>query len=72
VNSVYKAYERKSGKLLWTWHVRDAGAAGAGRGPATYYEGVLYISTGPSVFAVDQKDGSLTLHTFNDAKDIKE
>jgi len=59
VNSVYQAYGLKSGKLLWTWHVPDAGLAGAGRGPATYYEGVLYISTGPSVFAVDPKDGKL-------------
>jgi outer membrane protein assembly factor BamB len=59
VNSVYQAYELKSGKLLWTWHVPDAGPAGAGRGPATYYKGVLYMSTGPSVFAVDPKDGKL-------------
>ncbi|MFZ2338767.1 MAG: PQQ-binding-like beta-propeller repeat protein [Bacteroidales bacterium] len=59
VNSVYQAYELKTGKLLWTWHVPDAGPAGAGRGPATFYEGVLYMSTGPSVFAVDPKDGKL-------------
>ena len=59
VTSVYHAYALKSGTLLWTWHVPDAGPAGAGRGPATYYEGALYISTGPSVFAVDPKDGNL-------------
>lgn len=59
VNSVYQAFDLKTGKLLWTWPVPDAGSAGAGRGPATWYHDVLYISTGSSVYAVNPKDGKL-------------
>ncbi|APZ42842.1 PQQ-binding-like beta-propeller repeat protein [Acidihalobacter ferrooxydans] len=59
VNSVYQARNLKTGKLLWTWHVPDAGPAGAGRGPATYYKGTLYVSTGPYVYALNPKTSAL-------------
>ena len=59
VNNVYQAYKLKSGKLLWTWHVPDAGPAGAGRGPATYYKDVLYISTGSFIYAINPTNGKL-------------
>lgn len=57
VNNIYQAYELKSGKRLWTWHVPDPGPAGSSRGPATYYQGALYISTGPDLYALDPKTG---------------
>lgn len=62
VNSVYKAFDLESGHLLWTWHVPDAGPAGAGRGAATYYRGALYISTGPAVYALDPRTGRVLGH----------
>ena len=37
VNGVYQALDLKTGNMLWTWQVPNAGPAGAGRGPATYY-----------------------------------
>ena len=59
VNSVYQAYTLQTGKLLWTWHVPKAGAAGAGRGPATYSEGKLFIATGPRIFVLNPHTGHL-------------
>lgn len=59
VNSIYQAYRLHSGKLLWTWHVPKPGSAGAGRGAATYYQGKLFISTGPHVFVLNPKTGRL-------------
>ncbi|MEJ2633298.1 MAG: PQQ-binding-like beta-propeller repeat protein [Acidihalobacter sp.] len=58
VNSVYQARNLKTGKLLWTWSVPDAGPAGAGRGAATYYDGALYVSTGPYVYALNSVTGT--------------
>lgn len=59
VNSIMRAYDLKTGKILWTWQIPAAGPAGAGRGAPTYYEGTLYVSTGPDVFALDPKTGKL-------------
>lgn len=59
VNSIYQAIDLKTGNVKWTWEVPDAGPAGAGRGPATYYKDALYISTGNSVFAVNPETGKL-------------
>jgi len=53
VNNVVQAYDLATGKLRWTWHVPDAGAAGAGRGAPTFYKGTLYVSTGEYVYAVN-------------------
>ncbi|MCY0880910.1 MAG: PQQ-binding-like beta-propeller repeat protein, partial [Firmicutes bacterium] len=52
VNSIYQAYNVKTGQLLWTWHVPHPGPAGAGRGAATYDDGTLYIATGSNVYAL--------------------
>jgi polyvinyl alcohol dehydrogenase (cytochrome) len=57
VKSLYQALDLKTGKLLWTWNVPDPGPAGAARGPATYYDGTLYIATVDTVYAVDPKTG---------------
>ena len=59
VNSIYQALDLKTGKLLWTWKVPEPGPAGAGRGPATYYDSTLYISTTGSVFALDPQTGKV-------------
>lgn len=64
VNSVYQAFELKTGKRLWTWHVPDAGPAGAGRGAPTFYRGTLYVSTGPSVYALDPATGREIGHKY--------
>ncbi len=57
--SVYKSYNLQTGKLLWTWHVPNAGPAGAGRGAPTYYKGALYVSTGPNVYSLNPKTGTV-------------
>ncbi len=64
VNSIYQAYDLKTGKLLWTWHVPDAGPAGAGRGAPTFYRRMLYISTGPNVYAVESSLGNQVGHEY--------
>lgn len=57
VNSIYQALDLKSGKLLWTWAIPHPGPAGGGRGPAAYYNGMLYIATVDTIYAVDPKTG---------------
>lgn len=57
VTSDYVALNLKTGKQLWRWNVPNAGPAGAARGAPTYYKGTLYVSTGPSVYALDPKTG---------------
>ncbi len=57
ITSAYQAINLRSGQVAWTWHVPHAGPAGAGRGAPTYYRGVLYISTGPDVYALDPRSG---------------
>ena len=57
VNNVYQAYSLHTGRLLWTWHIPKAGPAGAGRGPATYAHGRLFIAAGARVFALDPHTG---------------
>ena len=59
VDNIYQAYDLHSGKVLWTWHIPKAGAAGAGRGPATYSHGKLFISTGPRLFVLNAHTGRL-------------
>ncbi|AWP23642.1 tetrathionate hydrolase [Acidiferrobacter sp. SPIII_3] len=59
VDNIYQAYDLHSGKVLWTWHIPKAGAAGAGRGPATYSDGKLFISTGPRLFVLNAHTGRL-------------
>lgn len=59
VNSIMQAFDLKTGKVLWTWNIPNAGPAGAGRGAATYYKGTLYVSTGPSVYALNPENGQL-------------
>lgn len=57
VNSEYQAFQLKDGKRLWRWHVPDAGPAGAGRGAPTFYRGTLYVSTGPTLYALNPASG---------------
>ena len=62
VNSVYQAYNLSNGRRLWTWHVPNAGPAGAGRGASTYYQGTLYVSTGPTIYALNPRTGQVLGH----------
>ncbi|MCY0881874.1 MAG: PQQ-like beta-propeller repeat protein, partial [Firmicutes bacterium] len=55
--SNYEAYTLKTGHLLWSLPIPLSGAAGAGRGAATEYQGMLYISSGPIVYAVNPANG---------------
>jgi polyvinyl alcohol dehydrogenase (cytochrome) len=59
VKSLYQALNLKTGKLLWTWTVPEQSPAGAARGPASYYDGMLYISTVGTVYAVNPSTGIL-------------
>ena len=64
VTSDYTAINLHSGKVEWTWKVPNPGPAGAGRGAPTYYKGMLYISTGPDVYAVNPQNGTL-VHAYH-------
>lgn len=59
VNNVFQARDLKTGKMLWTWHIPDPSPSGEGRGPATYYQGTLYIATKADVFALNPKTGKV-------------
>ncbi|MHB8254964.1 MAG: PQQ-binding-like beta-propeller repeat protein [Acidiferrobacter sp.] len=59
VNNIYQAFDLRTGKRLWTWHIPHAGAAGAGRSPPTYDNGHLFIATGPRVFVLNPRTGRL-------------
>ena len=59
VQSIYQALDLKTGKPRWTWSVPQPGPAGAGRGPATLYEGTLYIATVGTVYALNPQTGAL-------------
>ena len=59
VRSIYQALDLKTGTLRWTWSVPQPGPAGAGRGPATYYDGKLYIATVGTVYALNPQTGTL-------------
>ncbi len=64
VTSSYSAINLHTGKVLWTWHVPNPGPAGAGRGAPTFYQGNLYISTGPDIYTLDASNGKL-LHKYH-------
>lgn len=59
VRSEYQALDLKSGRLLWTWTTPNPSEAGSARGPATWVDGALYISTGPSIYKLDAATGRL-------------
>ena len=59
VNSEYQALDLKTGKLVWTWKVPNPGPAGAARGPASYHDGMLYIATVDTVYALNPKTGAV-------------
>lgn len=62
VRSIYQALDLKTGAVRWTWSVPNPGPAGAGRGPATLYDGKLYIATVGTVYALDPRTGALVGH----------
>jgi len=62
ITSDYQAIDIRTGHVAWTWHVPNAGPAGAGRGAPTYNEGVLYISTGPDLYALNPHNGHVIGH----------
>ncbi len=64
VTSTYEALNLHTGKVAWTWHVPNPGPAGAGRGAPTYYENMLYISTGPDVYAIQPSNGQM-VHEYH-------
>lgn len=59
VINAYEAFDLKTGKLKWTWHIHNPSEAGSGRGPAAWYKGYLYVATGPSLYKVDPANGKL-------------
>lgn len=57
ITSKFYAVDEKTGNILWTFQITDAGPAGAGRGGAVYYQGVLWLAAGPSIYALDPSTG---------------
>lgn len=53
----YMALDLKSGKKLWSWAIPDPLAARAGRGPPTYRNGELFITTNDSIYKLDARTG---------------
>lgn len=57
--STLQALNEQTGHVLWRMTVPKAGPAGAGRGGATYYHGILWLAAGPHVYAIDPHDGTV-------------
>jgi outer membrane protein assembly factor BamB len=57
--SIFHALDEKTGKEMWAFHIPGAGPAGAGRGAAAFYHGVVWLAAGPSLYALDPKTGSV-------------
>lgn len=58
VTSQLYALDEASGKVLWSFQYKNAGPAGAGRGGAVLYHGVLWVASGPEVYAIDPATGN--------------
>lgn len=59
VTNTFSALDLRSGRVKWTWQIPHPGAAGSGRGPATWHDGTLYVATVGSVFALNPETGAL-------------
>lgn len=55
--SRFFALDEETGRIRWSLPIPEAGPAGAGRGAATFYHGLLWLAAGPNVFAIDPSDG---------------
>ena len=65
VDNSYQALDLKTGKLLWTWKIPNPSEASSGRGPPAFHDGKLFITTGPSIYALDPQTGRLlAMKTF--------
>lgn len=57
VTSTLFALDEITGKVLWSFAFNNAGPAGAGRGNPVLYGGVLWIASGPTIYAIDPTTG---------------
>ncbi|PSR28084.1 MAG: hypothetical protein C7B47_06330 [Sulfobacillus thermosulfidooxidans] len=57
VTSTIYALNEDNGKILWTFPIKNAGPAGAGRGNPVYADGVLWVAAGPKVYALNPQTG---------------
>lgn len=57
--STLYALDEMTGRVRWTMHIPNAGPAGAGRGGATFYHGVLWLAAGPKLYAINPTSGSV-------------
>lgn len=57
--STFFAISETTGKVLWRYAIHGAGPAGAGRGGATYYHGVVWLAAGPYLYALNPATGAL-------------
>ena len=58
VTSQLFALNETTGAIMWTFNYQNAGPAGAGRGGAVLYHGVLWDAAGPTVYAINPTTGA--------------
>lgn len=57
VTSQLFALNENTGAIMWTFQYQNAGPAGAGRGGAVVYHGVLWVASGPIIYAINPTTG---------------
>ncbi len=58
VTSQLFALNEATGKELWSFNYQNAGPAGAGRGGAVYYHGILWVASGPTIYSINPSSGA--------------
>ncbi len=57
VTSTLFALDETTGAMRWSFAFQNAGPAGAGRGNPVVYGGVLWVASGPTIYAIDPQTG---------------
>ena len=57
--STFYKIEELHGQVVWQFKIPGAGPAGAGRGGAVFYHGVVWLAAGPRIYAINQRTGAV-------------
>ncbi len=57
--STFFALNETTGAIKWSYKILGAGPAGAGRGGATFYHGIVWLAAGKNIYALNPTNGSL-------------